>query len=61
VNDSGERWDRVPGELLRAGLIWIGGALAARGVIDATWIEPLVGALTTLVGIGWAIAKRRRS
>jgi hypothetical protein len=51
---------RFPGEFVRGLLTWLGGALVARGVISEGMIEPIVGAVSTLIGIGWSLIARRR-
>jgi len=44
--------------LLRHLLTFIGGALVAKGFLDATALQELIGALITMLSIGWmAVSK----
>lgn len=36
-----------------------GGALVARGMIDAGNAEAAIGAVVTLIGIGWSMIEKR--
>lgn len=36
-----------------------GGALVAKGVVDAGTAETAVGAVVTLVGVGWSLYEKR--
>lgn len=37
-----------------------GGALVAKGVVDAGTAEATIGALVTLIGVGWSIWEKGR-
>jgi hypothetical protein len=52
--------DRFPGEFVRGLLTWLGGALVTRGIINEADLVLVVGALSTLIGIGWQLIARRR-
>jgi hypothetical protein len=39
--------------LLRHLLTFIGGSLVAKGLLDATVLQEIIGALITLVSVGW--------
>jgi hypothetical protein len=37
-----------------------GGALVAKGVVDAGTAEAAIGALVTLIGVGWSVWEKRQ-
>ena len=39
--------------LLRHLLTFIGGTLVAKGLLDATALQEIIGALITLISVGW--------
>ena len=39
--------------LLRHLLTFIGGTLVAKGLLDATALQEIIGALITLLSVGW--------
>jgi len=45
----------------RIALYWLAGALVSKGVIqqNATWIEPAIGFVLTLINFGWTIYGNR--
>ncbi len=45
--------------LVRHGLTALGGVLGARGVIAASDVELAVGAIMTLVAVGWSVLAKR--
>jgi hypothetical protein len=45
--------------LLRHGLTFLGGALASQGVADSAEIEQGIGAVITLIGLGWSIYEKK--
>lgn len=51
-------WDEVQG-LFRHALTSGGGALVAHGVIGGGDVEPIVGALVTLIGVVWSVVSKR--
>lgn len=48
------------GSLIRAGLNAAGGALATKGYIAGSMVEPLSGALLTLVSLGMSMSRNRK-
>ena len=48
------------GSIIRHALTTFGGALVAKGILDASMVEPLVGAILTLAGISFAIINKIR-
>ena len=53
----------VIGAIVRHGMTWIGGLLIARGVADPSTIgmfstPEVIGAVTTVVGLGWSIWRK---
>ena len=47
--------------ILRHVLTAVGGSLVAKGTIDASSLEMVVGAVTTLVGVAWSIGNKRNA
>lgn len=47
--------------LIRHGLTTVGGALVAKGVLSATMLEPLIGAILTIAGVIWSIVQKKQS
>ena len=44
--------------LLRHLLTFIGGTLVAKGLLDATTLTELIGAIITLVSTGWMLVSK---
>jgi len=44
--------------LLRHLLTFIGGTLVAKGILDATALTELIGAIITLVSTGWMLVSK---
>lgn len=42
-------------------LTTVGGALVAKGVIGATMVEPLIGAVITIGGVIWSIVQKKKA
>ena len=51
----------VYGALARHILTGLGGVLVGRDMIDATQVEPLVGAVLLIAGVVWSIAEKQRA
>jgi hypothetical protein len=44
--------------LLRHLLTFIGGTLVAKGLLDATALQEIIGALITLLSVGWMAVEK---
>ena len=44
--------------LLRHLLTFIGGTLVAKGLLDATALQEIIGALITLLSVGWMTVEK---
>ena len=44
--------------LLRHLLTFIGGTLVAKGILDATALQEIIGALITLLSVGWMAVEK---
>lgn len=51
--------DEVNG-VVRALLSAVGGGLVAKGVIAASWVEPVTGGVLALISIAWSIAAKKK-
>ena len=47
--------------LLRHLLTFIGGTLVAKGLLDATALQEIIGALITLLSVGWMAVEKVKS
>jgi hypothetical protein len=45
--------------VLRHVLTAVGGALVAKGVVDAATAEAAIGAIVTLAGLGWSVWEKK--
>jgi hypothetical protein len=45
--------------VVRHVLTFAGGYIAAKGIIDQAIVNEAVGALMTIIGIGWSIAQKK--
>ena len=46
--------------IIRAILASVAGALAAKGVIEASMVEPIVGAILLLGTTAWSVISKKR-
>lgn len=51
----------IIGSIVRHALTTFGGALVAKGVIEASMLEPFIGALFTLGGVALSIFNKVRA
>lgn len=51
-------WEMVAG-VIRAILTAAGGGLAAKGFVEASQVEPIVGAVLFLGGVLWSVWAKR--
>lgn len=46
--------------LVRQVLTIVGTALVAKGYLEASDVEPIIGAVLTLVSVAWSVADKRK-
>ena len=55
------RPETIIGTLVRHGLTSAGGALVAKGILEAAMLEPVVGSLMLLGGVVFSIIQKLRA
>jgi hypothetical protein len=47
--------------LIRHALTFVGGIIVAKGVVDASLSEELIGGVMTIVGAVWSIVNKKKA
>jgi hypothetical protein len=50
--------EKVLGALVRHILTIAAGALVSKGVLESSTVEPLVGGLMAVIGVGWSVFQK---
>lgn len=50
--------EKVLGALVRHVLTIAAGALVSKGILESSTVEPLVGGLMAVIGVGWSVFQK---